>query len=286
MKTWHLIFFVMISTSATGQVSSGKVESLVAAENYFAGIVKEKGIKKAFLMVSNEEAVIFRPGPVNVRKYFRKQDDSLGLLSWEPALAKISRSGDWGFTSGPYTYKTGPGAAASYGEYLSVWKTDKNQVWKLVLDIGVPHPKPAEEAKLIFSNPTRSKYFKQWSDNRLQQREDMVMITDNLFASTLVKYKNLAYNEFLSDDARFLFPGSQPIEGLSGIQDFLRNQEIRIVTQATSADRAFGGELAYTYGTSEITKNDKTAKYYYVRIWEVQNGKWYVILEVHSPAAD
>lgn len=286
MKTWHFIFFILISTSAAGQVSSGKVESLVAAENYFAGIVKEKGIKKAFLMVSAEEAVIFRPGPVNVRKYFRKQDDSLGVLSWEPTLAKISRSGDWGFTSGPYTYKTGADATASYGEYLSVWKTDKNQVWKMVLDMGVPHPKPAEKAKLIFSNPPRSKYFKQWSDNRLQQREDMVMITDNLFASTLVKYKNLAYNEFFSDDARFLFHGQQPLEGIFKIQDYLRNQEIGIATRATSADRAFGGELAYTYGTSEITKSDKTAKHHYVRIWELQNGKWYVILEVHSPAAD
>lgn len=285
MKLRQFLFcFLIISPGAFAQVSSGRVESLVAAENYFSGITGQLGINKAFLMVADPEGIIFRPGPFNIRKYFKNQDDTGARLTWEPTLAKLSRSGDWGYTSGPFIYRPDSASAPVYGQYLSVWKTDKNNVWKLALDISVTHAKPIAKPKLKFSNPDGAKFFRQWSDNRQQQREDIVMITDNLFTSTQKKYGNLAYNEFLSDDARFLFPGSQPVEGKYKVQDFLRSNEIKIITQAAAANRAFSGELAYTYGTSQVSRNGRSLPYHYVRIWEAQDDKWYVIVEVHTPA--
>ena len=268
---------------AYSQTSNGQVSSLVAAENYFAGIAKEKGIKKAFLTVSDDETIIFRPAPVKAADYFSKQKSDEGQLSWRPALAKISRSGDWGFTTGPFEYRENENS--SYGDYVSVWKMNNKGVWKLALDLGITHPKPKKDPELSFLDPKSSKYLKQRSAARRKQREEIVLTSDQLFSKTLAKYNNLAYNVFLADDARLLFPGSEPIIGKSSITDFLRNREIKINTEVTDADRATGSDLAYTHGTASISEKGFTKQYHYVRIWEVQDGhKWNVILEIFTPA--
>lgn len=277
------LIFSPIIQPGFGQTSNGEVSSLVAAENYFAGIAKEKGIKKAFLEVSNDETVIFRPGPIKAADYFETQKSNDGELTWRPSLAKISKSGDWGFTTGPFEFKDG--GRISYGNYVSVWKMNSKGVWKLAIDLGINHPKPKKEPELLFIDPKSRKFFRQKSEVRQQQREDIVMTSDKLFSKTLVKYKNLAYNVFLGDHARLLFPGYEPFIGKTNITDFLRYHGLEIQTEVTHADRAPGSDLAYTYGTATITQKSEVKKYHYLRIWEVQDGyKWNVLLEVYTPA--
>ena len=286
MRSLFIISFILFSAlkPAIAQTSNGEVSSLVAAENYFAGLVKEKGINKAFLAVSDDETIVFKPGPVKAEDFFdsRKNQDT-SKLTWQPALAKISKSGDWGFTTGPFEYK--PDSVSSYGTYVSVWKMNSKGVWKLAIDLGVSHPKYKKEPGLVFSDPKSSRFFRQKSEVRQKQREEMVLTSDRLFSKTLQKYNNLAYNVFLADDARLLFPGHEPIIGKRNVTDFLRYQELEINTEVTEADRANGSDLAYTYGTASIAKGGQTNQYHYVRIWEVQDGhKWNVILEIYTPA--
>jgi ketosteroid isomerase-like protein len=285
MKHFCILFFILpfLIEPVLSQTSNGQVSSLVAAENYFAGILKEKGIKKAFLAVSDDETIVFRPNPVKAVDYFGKQKSSEGELSWKPSLAKISRSGDWGFTTGPFELKAN--GNTSFGQYVSVWKMNSKGVWKLAIDLGISHAQPKKEPELFFSDPKNSKFFRQRSEARRKQREEMVLTTDQLFSKTLSKYNNLAYNVFLADNARLLFPGYEPIIGKTPITDFLRLQEIKIMTEAKKADRATGSDLAFTYGSASITHKNLTKQYNYVRIWEVQDGhKWNVILEIFSPA--
>ena len=283
----HLASLLLFNT-VNAQTSNGTVSSLVAAENYFAGIAKEKGLKKAYLMVSNENTILFRPNPVKALKYFDKTPSDESQLSWFPVMAKISKSGDWGFTTGPYIYKTSAESSeSSYGDYLSIWKMNGKGVWKLAMDLGIQHDKPATEAKLIFTDPKYTRLFNQRSASRLKQREEMILTSDQLFGATLKKYNNLAYNVFLGDDARLLFPGYDPILGKSAITDFLRNEEIQIYTEPVKADRARGNDLACTYGTATVVSKGKESKYNYVRIWEVQDGhKWNVIVEAFNPAEE
>lgn len=266
------------------QTSNGEVSSLVAAENYFAGIAKEKGIKKAFLTVSDDKTIVFRPDAVKAVDFFDRHYNDTGELSWRPALAKISKSGDWGFTTGPFEYTADE--KTSYGSYLSVWKTNSKGVWKLALDLGITHPKPKKEPELLFTDPASTRFFRQRSAARQKQREEMILTTDQLFSKTLAKYNNLAYNVFLADNARLLFPGNQPIIGKRAITDFLRYQELEVNTEPLKADRATGSDLAFTYGSASINQKGAVKKYNYVRIWEVQDGhKWNVIVEIFTPAA-
>jgi hypothetical protein len=171
------------------------------------------------------------------------------------------------------------------GTYVSVWKMNSKGVWKLALDLGISHPKSKKEAELSYFDARSAKYFRQRSAARQKQREEIVRTSDELLSKTLAKYDNLAYNVFLADNGRLLFPGYEPIIGKRNVTDFLRNQELTIHTEVKDADRAKGSDLSYTYGSATISRKGITKQYHYVRIWEVQDGhKWNVILEVYTPA--
>ncbi|SKB63279.1 Cif family virulence factor [Daejeonella lutea] len=287
MKSFNIIITlaVIITTNCFGQTTNGKVSSLVAAENYFAAIVKEEGLREGFLKVSDRETVVFRPSPVKAEEFYDKKQIDPGVLSWEPAFARISRSGTWGFTTGPYVYTTNTDGSKSYGQYFSVWRANNKGVWKLALDIGTPHSKPSKEPNLDFTDPENVRFFRQISPTRLKQREDMIMASDKLLASALKKSTVLGYDTFLGDDARLIFPGVEPIVGKENITKFLIEKNVNIFSEPIDADRSIGSDLAYSYGSAQVTQNDKTSKYNYVRVWESQEGfKWNIILELFSPA--
>jgi ketosteroid isomerase-like protein len=284
-----LIVTLLILTSNTtfGQLSNGRVNSLLAAENYFAAYAKDKGISDAFLKVSTNETILFKPNPVKAEDFFdKKSNDDAGQLDWSPVLAKISKSGDWGFTSGPYSYTSAKGSTTSFGQYVSVWRTNTKGVWKLALDLGISHPKPKTEQSLNFTDPKSFKFFRQLSEGRLKQREDMILTSDKLFSNTLIDNQNFAYDTFFAEEGRLLFPGNEPILGKTMIKNFLTKQQISIETKPAVANRALGSDLAYSYGNALITRNNVISKFNYIRIWESQAGfEWNVILEIFSPAA-
>lgn len=283
--TIFLSLLIVFTLNSFGQASNGRVSSLVAAENYFAASVKEKGIRYGFLKVSDNETIVFRPDPVKAEDFFDKRSEDAGQLSWEPVYAKISRSGDWGFTTGPYMYVADDRVTTSYGQYLSVWKANRKGVWKLALDLGIPHQKPRSSPDLNFTDPKNFKFFRQISEIRLKQREDMIMTSDRLFSNTIKKNRLVAYDVFLANEARLLFPGYEPVIGKENINNFYSLHEINIAMEPVVANRALGSDLAYTYGTADITQNNVSGKYNYVRIWESQEGfKWNVILEIFSPS--
>lgn len=282
-KAILLTFFLILCMGAAISQTTDKISELISAENYFAALVKEKGIKKAFLSVSDDNTIIFRPGPVNAIKHYKSRPDSAGHLNWNPAYARISKSGDWGFTTGPYTYKESDSSKTSYGDYLSVWKKNSRGVWKLAIDIGVPHQKPKTNPALIFQNPKNEIYLKQRSESRLQQREDVVFSSDKLMGTILKADDQIAFKEFIAEESRLLFPGFEPIPGKKVIMNFWQKQGYNLSSEPLKADRSYSGELAFTYGDATIVQKGQSKNYNYVRIWEVQQGYvWNIICEVYT----
>lgn len=287
MKSFSIIIFLLLSITLNtfGQVSNGRVNSLVAAENYFAAKAKENGIREGFLKVSDNETLVFRPNAVKAEVFYNKKQADPGELLWEPSYARISRSGDWGFTTGPYIYTAFSDSSKSFGQYLSIWRADRRGIWKLALDLGTPHPKPVKETRMDFTDPKDFKFFRQISPVRLKQREEMILASDRLLANALTKSTTLGYNTFLGEEARLIFPGVEPIIGKEKIIEFIYEQSINIFSEPKVANRSIGSDLAYSYGSAQITTDNKTGKYNYVRIWESQEGfKWNVIVELFSPA--
>lgn len=290
MKKYFFLIclFLVHSTPNYGQQSNGRVNSLIAAENYFAAYVKDKGIREAFLKVSDENTLLFKPNPVKAEEFYAKKSSiDSGSLNWSPAFAKISKSGDWGFTSGPYSYSAFSNSSPIYGQYLSVWRTNSKGVWKLALDIGMIHPKPLIEPYLTYLDPKSFRFFRQIAEGRLKQREELILTTDRLFSKTLLENQRLAYDTFFAEESRLLFPGFEPIVGKTKINNFLSRQGIGVESIPSVANRALGSDLAYTYGKALITKEGTTKMFNYVRIWESQEGfTWNVLLEIFSPAEE
>lgn len=277
-----LLFFLLLFSKVFSQNTADKVSQLLAADNYFNAQVKEKGLKKAFLSVCDNSTIAFRPNPVSAQKYYKDQPDSLGILQLDPVYAKIAKSGDWGFTCGPYVFKQDETDTHSfYGTYVSVWKKNKKGVWKLAMDAGVSHKKPSAELKRMYINPRNEIFLHQQSNSRLQQREDIVLSSDRLLATITKADNKIAQTEFLTDDSWLLFPGYEPVTGKKAIMEFWKKNGYKAVTEPLKADRSYSGEIAYTYGTASILAR----KYNYIRIWEVQPGyKWNVILEAFTEA--
>lgn len=274
-----ILCLITLLSPAFSQTPEG-VDQLIAAENYFNLKVEEKGLKKAFLTVSDDYTIAFRPGPVPAKQFYKEQPDSIGYLKLQPVLAKISKSDDWGFTAGPYVFKQSASASQSfYGTYLSVWKKNKRGIWRLAMDAGVAHKKPTQKLKNSFMTPTDKDYIHQKSDKRLQQREDIVLSSDKLMSTIMKADNRIAQTEFLTDDSWLLFPGYEPMTDKKTIMAFWKTKGYKALTYPVKADRSLSGEIAYTYGNATILAK----KYNYIRVWEVQpSHKWNVVAEVFT----
>jgi hypothetical protein len=290
MKRYFFLFSLalLIAKPCLAQQSNGKVSSLITADNYFVSYAKDKGIRDAFLRVSDESTILFKPFFVKSEEYFaKKSSNDAGKLDWTPVFAKISKSGDWGFTSGSYSYNSNPTASITYGQYLSVWRTNNKGVWKLALNIDMAHPKTQNEPYLSFVDPKNLRFFRQIAPGRLKQREELILTTDRLFSKTLVNNQRLAYDSFFAEEGRLLFPGYEPIIGKTKVNNFFSRQQISVETMPTVANRALGSDLAYTYGKAQITKDGNIKQLNYVRIWESQEGyTWNILLEIFTPIGD
>ncbi len=272
------LFFTFLSLPVFSQTSNGEVRSLVNTEEYFNYLVKKEGINKGFLKVIDDDCIVFRPDPVKAGDYYKTEENTSMEMSWKPEYAIISKSGDFGFTSGPYETKEAENTV--YGHYVSIWKTDVKNRWKLVLDGGITHPKPNYILKYEYDDPDNHNYSHLLGPQKIKMRADIVRSTDILLGKALNQSGSQALNEFYDDTVRLYFPDNQPFIGKQEALKFLEGQHSAISSIPAFADRAYSGDLAYTYGKATISSKE----YNYIRIWRISpEKKWNIILDVYIP---
>lgn len=277
--------------SVHGQLPN-KVGSLLTAERSLARLAVDETPHEAFLSATGSESVFFAPGPVNGLKHLRNRPNIPDVMRWEPHFSGIAKSMELGFTTGPVSFQR-IGAPQRHGNYLNIWKRDRKGVWKISLHAIVEHYGNTHNQALFkrdvprtkFIEPDSSGYLKHRSQVRLNQRKDVVASNDRLFATVLRTDNPFAFGEFLSDSVRFFFPWTDPIQGKEAAIAFLKKQGIDIQTEFVHVDRAYSGELAYTYGDAliRLRKDQAQKPYNYVRVWQRQpDHQWRVIVEFYS----
>ena len=217
-----------------------------------------------------------------VADFYTNIERQPGTLTMRPNFARIAVNGDLAFTAGTYLYQNGNNDTDKvFGDYVSIWRTDDENKFKLLLNLGIQHPEAEQEALTDFKNPD--------SDKRIAPSKDpfsgkrVIMATDNLFNHSLSLSTLAAYKEFLSPEGRYYFPGFEPLAGQDKIMKFIDNEAISITAQTTNAGRSTSNDLAYTYGKARIKKGEIVSDYNYVRIWEIDaNHKWDILLEIFS----
>lgn len=257
-----------------------KVGSLITADRRAANVAKSEGPFEAFMSIVDKESTLYVPSPVNALNYLNNRPNIPDVLSWQPDFALVSKSLDWGVTSGPMEFQK-VGAIKRYGQYLTVWRRDKKGNWKIHVRAEVENYGKGRKSDLVYYEPDDSWYLKHRSKVRLQQREEVVTQSDELFSTILKANNEAAFNEFLSDDVRYYYPWEATMEGKENVLSFLKKNRLEITTEPVGVGRAYSGEYAYTSGTATVRSKDKIAKFNYVRIWQLKNDyQWRVVIEM------
>jgi len=258
------------------------VNELVSAEYNMSVLAANKGLFTAFMAYSDENTVLFVPSAVKAIDYLDNKPKLPDLMRWKPTYAKIAKSNEWGFTTGPINWQN-IGDTKKYGEYLSIWKRDRKGVWKIAFRANTEHDKPGNlPAETQFENPHDGNFQKLRSKARIKQREDIVASTDQLFATILKADNRTAFKEFLTADARIYLPNYLPITKLDRIIPFLEEKQIVIESEYKEVNRAYSGELAYSSGQATIHIGLDIINCAYMRIWELQDDKtWKVSVDMY-----
>jgi ketosteroid isomerase-like protein len=228
---------------------------LIEAERAFARASVEHGMMVAFLEYLAEGAVVFRPRPVDGRKFYAERGPTDAVLSWGPAFAEIASSEDFGYTGGPWELRPKPGEEPKlFGHYLSVWKKQKDGNWRAVADGGIGHPQRIALPPKV-ALPARAG----------QMRANAV-------SAELLAFDSDYSAEHLADDIRVYRAGAPPSQGKAALKD-----APRVISKTEGADMASSGDLGYTYGIAEAPGGQLSS---YLRIWRRMGGKWRVAADL------
>ncbi|PWS27414.1 cysteinyl-tRNA synthetase [Pedobacter yonginense] len=273
---------IALSLSAYAQKSDGTTKSLVNAEKDFAKSLAKNGDKNAYLEYALNSALVFRPNPVNAKSFYSNQAKGMNDVTWEPNLAKVSRSGDIGFTTGPYIMGEDD---KKYGQYLSIWKVE-NGKWKLAIDLGTNSNKPLGKVTSQFVEPKDHVAPKFLNEKEVKAGKDIILTTEKTLNTLLKTHGIAAFGGFLTEDARLLFPGNDAINGKGKIISYFNGMISKINLKTNGVDKAIGGDLAYTYGVATIDyKADLRESFNYVFVYEkAADHTWNLIVQAFVPA--
>ena len=120
------------------ETTFSKSESLLKADNDFATLSAEKGLREAYLENIDSNGVLLRPNQLPVAgadavDFIIGLKDTGYVMHWKPSKAMVATSGDMGFTYGVYEIKSSVIDTSLYGTYVSIWKKQSDGKWKFIL---------------------------------------------------------------------------------------------------------------------------------------------------------
>ena len=138
-----LLPFACSGPDQTEKLEQWKAE-IYETELNFSNMAAEEGITAAFLAYAADDAVLMRnneiiDGKSAIKAHMLRQD-SAGVilsLSWEPEFVDVSKSGDLGYTYGPFTLEyrdPSDSIRQATGVFHTVWKRQPDNSWKYVWD--------------------------------------------------------------------------------------------------------------------------------------------------------
>jgi ketosteroid isomerase-like protein len=262
------------------------LRSLVRAERAFAELSAAQGIRPAFLANLAEEAIVFRPVPVPGRKAYEDRLEIPGHLTWRPVFADISAGGDLGYTTGPYEFrdKELDKVPSSCGHYVSLWRVGPDGTWKVIIDVGIKHSCEGEQEPDFTAGTAERVTF---SAPRVDvKKEQAVLLARDRELATWTA-KNDSYGillEAMADDIRLYRSGHWPVKGKRSARSLIFEKKGVMNWRPMAAGLSAGGDLGYTYGTSEIVFAGPVASpketSSYLRIWKKINRAWRIVLDL------
>ena len=121
-------------------------QAIMEADRAFAVETAANGVE-GWVSFFAEDGVQFVPGGhisghAAIRELMTTplSNPALLLFTWDPVDARVSASGDLGYTIGRWerVMETDGGQIVATGSYVSIWRLQEDGTWKVELDIGSP----------------------------------------------------------------------------------------------------------------------------------------------------
>jgi ketosteroid isomerase-like protein len=254
------------------------VGSLIAAEKAYAKLAGEKGFREVCISVFADDAVIFAPNAVNGKKFWReaKKDP---VIAWRPIFASISRSGELGYTTGPWESRDSRDVQSpdAFGHFVTIWRKDKNGVWKVAVDVGLNHPQPQEtEIRTYIPN---------FPVSRLESASAALEKTQHSFAESLKDDEADAIIDNASDDIRVYRSGQLPAVGKKAAEKMLAEENAKTTRAPSGTGISNPIDLAYEYGEYTSARDEIKKHGIYLCIWRLESGDaWKIALDLQKSA--
>ena len=256
------------------------VRSLIAAEKAYAKLAGEKGFREASISVLADDAVIFAPNAVNGKKFWREAKND-PVISWRPVFTSISRSGELGYTTGPWESRKSRDAEKpdAFGHFATIWQKNKNGVWKVALDVGLNHPQPQGEETEIRT------YVPNFAVSRLESASADLEKTQHSFAESLKDDEADAITHNASNDIRVYRSRQLPALGKRAAEKLLSEQDAKTTRAPQGTATSDPIDLAYEYG-DYASEHDKTTEHgIYLCIWQLESdGAWKIAFDFQKSA--
>ena len=260
---------------------SAAVRAIVESEGRFAQVAHDRNVRAAFLEFLADDAIVFRPSPVNGKKVWRERPESSLDLIWQPIFAAIARSGDFGYDTGPAKWKKNrtDEKFLGYGQFVSVWKKQKDGAWKVALDIGIENPQPTGEP----GSPQTLAADDAARDVDLVAARQALEKTQRDFVGMAKEDSLGAFSVFASESIRAFREEMFPIVGKKAVVEMASAGHGPMSIQTSGGDMSRSGDLAYTYGSYSIKRGNETEHGNLVQIWQTDSaGVWKLALDLEQ----
>ena len=146
----YFIYILLFSSCNT--VQSGKniqtEKEISRADKAMSDLAEKEGFFKALQQYADDSLVKPNEGELPVigkKAFMEKCGDKTGpkTLTWSPVKAEVAKSGELGYTWGNWKFVKPD--TTYYGNYITVWKKQKDNSWKWVFDGGNNTPAPLSE---------------------------------------------------------------------------------------------------------------------------------------------
>jgi len=279
--SWAIVLLLAVSLPAEEPASMAALHSVVEAEKTFSKTSVERGIRESFLQFFADDSVVFTPAPTNGKKFYANYDDKGRKLIWQPIFATISNAADLGFTTGPWEMKksaTGDTPIA-FGDFVSIWKKQRDHSWKVIVDLGVDHPQPSGptgEMQLVPPNETLRGIDVDLARHNLEKAE-------NTLADSLAVDAGAAITDFADDTIRVYRENSFPAVGKDAAKLMLGSDHGKVTRKTTGGGVSSSGDFAYRYGSYSAERANVKEHGYFLAIWKLDsNREWKIIGDVQK----
>ncbi|MHB8080253.1 MAG: YybH family protein [Candidatus Krumholzibacteriia bacterium] len=268
------------------------LRTLVAAERAFAAEAAARSVRDAFLSWLDEDALLMNPHATPARPFYAGRPPSAAQLAWEPAFAAVSRSGELGYTTGPWTWRASPGdTVAAWGDYVSIWRRRDDGAWRVAIDLGVSHPRPAGEAPRL-GFPADGRFTAAAAagpadDVRAAAALAELRAVEAAFATRAAADGTAAaYREFADAAIRLCREGAGPRLGLVSALAAVQAGDGPVGSgRVLGCGAARAGDLGYAWGETAAGTDAATfPSTSWVRIWARGPERvWRIVLDIALP---